>query len=101
MTASFKRRLMIVPNKLYGDKEVAAYVCAGVAVARVGKAWGVYHYAKGSEVYHKLRRPTLAAAKRVAVKIAALPIDWTLKPGVDEFDKAFRAVADDIRGIAS
>lgn len=97
----FKRHLMTVHNKLYGDRELTAYVLDGVGVARVTRdTWGVFHVAGGVEVYYKLQRPKLAQAKDVAAQVAALDVDWTRDPGDRKFDEQFRAAVGAIRAIA-
>jgi len=92
---------MTIPNSLYGDKQVNAYVMDGVAIAKNGKAWGVYHFGSGTEIYHKLQRSTLAKAKIVAQQILALDVDWTLDMDRKDFKEQFAQTPTAIRAIAA
>lgn len=98
---TFTKETMTIPNSLYGDKQVPAYVLAGVAVAKNGKAWGVYHFASGIAIYEKLQRPTLAEAKAVAEQVAALDVDWHRPGDCAEFKKQFALAPTAIRAIAA
>lgn len=100
MTTGFKKGDLVIRNKLYGDRTVPAYVKDGVAVARIGKGWGVYHIAGGLEVYYKLQRPRLEEAKAVAQQVIGLDVDWTREPGDKQFETQFRAAVGTIREIA-
>ena len=97
---TFKKTEMRIPNLLYGDRVVVAYAKDGVAVARVGKAWGVFHATEGCEIFYRLQRRTKAEATAAAEKVLALHIDWNKAPGDKQFDEDFRAVAGKIREIA-
>lgn len=97
---TFKKTDLTIPNQLYGDRIVVAYAKEGVAVARVGKAWGVFHIRQGCEIFHRLQRRTKGEAVVVAEKVLALHIDWNKAPGDKQFDEDFRAAVEQIRGIA-
>ena len=73
---SFKKTTITISNSIYGEREQAAYAKDGIAISRVGKAWGVFHNASQTEIYYKLQRRTKAEATKVAEQILELPVDW-------------------------
>lgn len=100
MTAKFRKTTITIPNRLHGDRTVPAYCYKGVAVAKVGRKWGVFYALGGFEIYHKLQRQKLADAKKVAEAIANLNVDWTLAGEDKQFIEAFKGQVNDIRQIA-
>jgi hypothetical protein len=96
--SKFKRDIMIIPNKLYGELVVNCYVSGGLAIVKVVNRWDIHHHASGTPIFVNLSRPTLIEAKAIANRLLDLPIDWE-KPGADLM-KAVREHADAIREIA-
>jgi hypothetical protein len=96
--SKFKRDIMIIPNKLYGELVVNCYVSGGLAIVKVVNRWDIYHHASGKPIFANLSRPTLPEAKSIANRLLDLPIDW----GKSEADlmQAVREHADAIREIA-
>lgn len=54
---------LTIPNSLYGDKTVTAYTACGLAVAKVGRTWTVYHVASGATVNGRCNDATKRAAQ--------------------------------------
>jgi len=100
MTVGFKKIEMTIPDQRYGNRVVTAYAKGGVAVARIGRGWGVYHAAAGVEVFFRLQRPRLEEAKAVAQALIDLDVEWERKPGDRQFDAQFRAAVGAVRAIA-
>jgi hypothetical protein len=95
-----KKGFITITNKLYGGRTVSAYLKDGVAVAKVGKVWGVFHVASNAEISHLLQRKTLKEVKAVAQSILDLDVDWTSTKGDRVFDQQFRSAVSAIREIA-
>ena len=97
----FKKSTITIPNKVYGDRTVPAYIKDGVAVSQDDKVfWGVYHAAGGIEIYYKLARRTLKEAKEVAQEIIDLDVDWTRAADDERLQQQLRVATPDIRRIA-
>ena len=95
-----KKGHITITNKLCGDRTVSAYLKEGVAVAKVGKVWGVFHITSNAEISHMLQRKTLKEIKAVAQSILDLDIDWTKQQGDRVFDQQFRSAVSAICEIA-
>jgi hypothetical protein len=96
--SKFKRDIMTIPHKLYGDLVVSCYASEGLAIAKIGTRWNICHHASGKSISFSLIRFELTEAKAIATRLLALPIDWE-KPEADLM-KAVREHADAIREIA-
>jgi hypothetical protein len=96
--SKFKRDIMTIPHKRYGDLIVNCYVCRGLAISMKSGRWNSYHHASGVSISASLSCLTLPEAKSIANRLLDLPIDW----GKSEADlmQAVREHADAIREIA-
>jgi hypothetical protein len=82
MAMTFTRQTMTIQNKLHGDIVVIGYISGGIAIAKLGRRWNIYHHASGICISNRLTRPTLIDAKGITAKLLALPIEWE-KPEAD------------------
>jgi hypothetical protein len=64
----FKRENITLLNSIYGVKTLSAYSSGGLAIAKTGKEWSVYHCESGINIYYRLSRKTLSEA------------GWALRP---------------------
>jgi hypothetical protein len=96
--SKFKRDIMTIPHKRYGDLIVNCYVCRGLAISMHDASWKINHHVSGVSISNLLARHTLPEAKAIANRLLDLPIDWE-KPEAD-LVAAVREHADAIRDIA-
>jgi hypothetical protein len=96
--SKFKRDIMTIPHKGYGDLDVNCYLFKGIAIAKKYTRWNIYHHASGTSIFVNLFRPTLTEAKAIAHRLLDLPIDWEMTRS--NVVAAVREHADAIREIA-
>jgi hypothetical protein len=96
--SKFKRDIMTIPHKGYGDLDVNCYLFKGLAILKQITRCEIYHHASGTLISASRSRHTLPEAKSIANRLLALPIDWEV-PEADLI-KSVREHADAIREIA-
>jgi hypothetical protein len=96
--SKFKRDIMTIPHKLYGDLVVSCYLFKGLAIVRQDTLWSIYHHASGTSIYVILSRFTLIEVKAIAHRLLDLPIDWEMTRA--DVVASVREHADAIREIA-
>jgi hypothetical protein len=96
--SKFKRDIMTIPHRVYGDLIVNCYLFKGLAISMRAERWNICHHASGKSISFSLSRPTLPEAKAIANRLLALPIDWEMTRA--DVIAAVREHADAIREIA-
>lgn len=98
---------LTIPNKLYGDKTVTAYAAKGLAVAKVGKTWTIYHIAEGATVNGRYqvgtRREAMEKMQRLLLltRRTMLGDVWELPFSHPRLRRLFADHRDEIRAILS
>jgi hypothetical protein len=96
--SKFKRDIMTIPHRVYGDLVVSCYLSKGLAIVNQGTLWNIHHHASGVSISNSLSRDTLPEAKAIANRLLDLPIDWENSKA--DLMKAVREHEDAIREIA-